>query len=84
MNNIFSGGELEFTPQTIHQALTCPQRDNWIKVIDQEMDRINERNCFKICSTSDQCNKNLQPIKSKFVFKHKLLPDNIYKYRARL
>jgi hypothetical protein len=42
INNIFSGGETEFTPKTIHQTLTCPQRDSWIKAIDQKMDRINE------------------------------------------
>jgi hypothetical protein len=40
VNNSFSGVETEFTPRTIYQALTCPQRNNWIKAIDQEIDRI--------------------------------------------
>jgi hypothetical protein len=48
------------------------------------MDRINLRNCFTICNDEDQKYPSKKLIKSKFVFRHKLLPDNTYKYKARL
>jgi hypothetical protein len=32
----------------------------------------------------DQKDPSKKPIKSKFVFRHKLLPNNTYKYKARL
>jgi hypothetical protein len=77
IENIFISEDI-FTPNTITEALTCQNKLDWMKAIDSEMDRINLCNCFTICNDEDQKDPSEKPIKSKFVFRHKLLPNNTY------
>jgi hypothetical protein len=63
------------TPTNITEALHGPQRAEWAAALDHEMDR---------CSSVDQLNHKLKPVKSKFAFRVTRKPDGSIKYRCRL
>jgi hypothetical protein len=48
------------------------------------MDRLKERNTFEVCSSVDQVNDKLKPVKSKFEFRVTRKPDRSINYRCRL
>jgi hypothetical protein len=50
---------LPLTPTNITEALHGPQQAEWAAALDHEMDRLKERNTFKVCSSVDQLNDKL-------------------------
>jgi hypothetical protein len=66
----------------ITKTLNGPQWNEWAAALDHEIDRLKERNTFEVCSSVDQLNDKLKPVKSKFAFRVTRKPDGSIKYRC--
>uniref|UniRef100_A0A8D9B1F5 Copia protein n=1 Tax=Cacopsylla melanoneura TaxID=428564 RepID=A0A8D9B1F5_9HEMI len=68
-------------PQTLDDVEMSPERDNWIKAMEEEMSALHENRTWNL--TENPGNKNV--IKCKWVFQKKFNSEgNIEKFKARL
>ena len=76
-------------PLTLSEALSGPDSKLWFDAWQQEMSRLQSRNTWAplpSTSTGGQTPppQNQRPIKSKYIFKIKVNPDNTCRYKVRL
>lgn len=70
-----------FEPLTLNQALNCPQSENWMNAMKEELTAINENKTWEISDLP----AGRKAIGSKWVYKLKLGENNqILRYKARL
>jgi hypothetical protein len=65
------------THTNITEASNHPQGAEWASALDHEMDRLEERNTFEVCSNVDQVN-------DKLAFRVTRKPDGSIKFRCCL
>ena len=73
---MFEPGE----PTSYEEAITCPEKDFWIKAIKKEIDTISKNQVWEYCEYP----ADRKPVNSKFVFKRKQVAQGNLIYKARL
>jgi transposase InsO family protein len=68
-------------PQTLKEALTGPDKENWLEAWKFEIKRITERNTWELVTNDSD---NYKAIKSKLCFRIVSKPDGSLKYKVRL
>ncbi len=59
-----------------------PEQDKWIKIIKSEIESFTKRNVWKKFPRTELNGR--RSLKSRWVFKKKVEPDNTYRYKARV
>ena len=78
---VYTAAELQKEPQTVTEALNCPEKEQWEAAMQKEMDSIYSNNVWDLVEQPE----NRKPIGSKWVFKKKTKADgSIERYKARL
>ena len=73
--------EQEKEPQTVTEALSCPENEQWSATMQKEMESIHSNDVWDLV----QLPENRKPVGSKWVFKKKTKADgSIERYKARL
>lgn len=67
-------------PQTVHEALSSPEADEWKKAMEDEYKSFITNKCWSLCDRV----KSQKPVKCKWVFKRKMINGVTLKYKARL
>jgi Reverse transcriptase (RNA-dependent DNA polymerase) len=71
----------EEKPKNIRDSLTCPIKEKWMKIMEEEMESMRSNNVWKLVDLSE----GRETIGNKWVFKIKRLADvSIDRYKARL
>lgn len=75
-----AGGENGNEPQTVQEALSGPDADNWKQAMKDEYNSFIANKCWSLCDRV----QSHKPVKCKWVFKRKLINGETLKYKARL
>jgi Reverse transcriptase (RNA-dependent DNA polymerase) len=63
-----------------HEAMNSPERDEWIKAMEAELDQLEKMDCWDVVERS----ANMNVISSVWAFRKKRFPDgSVRKYKAR-
>ena len=78
--DVFTAAELQ-EPRTVHEALSCPEEEQWKAAMQKEMESIYSNDVWDLVVLP----KDRKPVGSKWVFKKKTKVDgSIERYKARL
>lgn len=69
-------------PLTIRDALSTPNRDDWIAAMREEIVSLRENDTFDLSNTTMPT--TIKPLSAKWVFRTKLNADDSVRYKARL
>lgn len=74
--------ECLFIPNSVEEAVDGPDSKKWIEAMEQEMNSLSDNDTWSLVSAKST---NKRPLKTKWIFKHKLNEDGeIVRHKARL